>query len=352
MSVKLVDIARLIGANIPHDAEDIEVRGITSIENAGPHDVSFLSNPRYAHYLKTTRAAAVIVPEDAVLPQASVPLAVKDPYIAFVKVLELFNDRTPADIASGIDPDSRIHPEAVLVEDVSVGPYAVINQGVTVGGGTVIGSCSVILKDCKIGKNCIIYPNVTIMDGCEIGNRVILHAGVVIGSDGFGFAPHEGRYFKILQIGRVRISDDVEIQAGTCIDRAVFGETVIEKGTKLDNLIQVGHNVHTGSDTVIASMVGISGSTEIGNGVRIGGQAGFAGHLKVGDKVNIGGRAGVTKDVADGETVSGFPARKHAQELRLEASLGKLPEMLSKIKAQEKKIKELEQILNRIKKNK
>ncbi|MFC1528620.1 UDP-3-O-(3-hydroxymyristoyl)glucosamine N-acyltransferase, partial [Candidatus Latescibacterota bacterium] len=203
MNVKLIAIARLIGAEIPRDTEHIEINGVASLEDAGSHEVSFLSNPRYVQYLALTGAAAVIVSKDTVVPESVVPLAVDSPYYALVRVLELFNYRTSADIASGIDPSACIHHGSVLGENVAVGPCAVIGQGVTVGDGTVIGPCSVILKDSSIGKDCIIYPNVSIMDNCEIGNRVILHSGVVVGSDGFGFVSHEGSLCKIPQIGRV-----------------------------------------------------------------------------------------------------------------------------------------------------
>jgi len=349
MSVTLINIARHIGAEIPGNAEYIEIRGVTSLEDAGPHDISFLANPRYAHHLSTTRAAAVIVTKDTVVAKQSIPLVVDAPYFSFLQVLELFNTRSPSDIASGVDSLASIHTEAVLGDNVSVGPCAFIGSGVTIGDGTVVGPCSVILKGSTIGKNCVLYPNVTIMDGCELGDRVILHAGVVIGSDGFGFAPHEGHLHKIPQIGRVRIGDDVEIQANTCIDRAAFGETVIDSGTKLDNLVQIGHNVRVGSHTVMAAMTGVSGSTSIGSGVRIGGQAGVAGHLTIGDGSSVGAQAGVTKDVPPGETVSGYPARRHAQELRLEASVAQLPNLIKKIRDQEARITELERILRSMK---
>jgi UDP-3-O-[3-hydroxymyristoyl] glucosamine N-acyltransferase len=345
MNVKLITIAHLIGAEIPRDAEDIEIRGVASLEDAGSHEVSFLSNPRYRQYLASTGAAAVIVSKDTVVSESVVPLYVDSPYFALVRILELFNYRTQADIASGIDPSARIHPDAVLGKNTAVGSCAVIGQGVTVGDGTVIGSCSVVLKDSAIGKDCIIYPNVSIMDKCEIGDRVILHSGVVVGSDGFGFVPHEGKFYKIPQIGCVRIGDDVEVQAGSCIDRGAFGDTVIGNGTKLDNLVQVAHNVRIGSNCVLVSQSGVAGSSTVGSGVKIGGQAGIVGHLNIGDGASVGGKSGVTKDVSAGDTVSGFPARKHSQIMRQDAAMRKLPELIKKVKAQEEKIKELERII-------
>ncbi len=335
-------LCELIGAEVPQNAGRIKITGVAAIENAGSGDVTFISNPKYKKYLTTTKAEVVILPRDIKPPENLVSLIVDDPYFAFLQVLEIFNNRAPQDIASGIHPDAVIDPDAVIGENVSIGPFALIGSRVTIGSGTTIGPCSIILKDSSIGKNCIVYPNVTIMDDCKIGDRVILHAGVVIGSDGFGFVPHEGRLHKMPQIGSVHINDDVEIGACTCVDRAAFGVTVIEKGTKIDNLVQVGHNVRIGSNTAIASQVGISGSTTIGSGVKIGGQAGFAGHLNIGNGASVGAQAGVTKDVPDSVTVSGYPAKNHMKAMRLEAALRSLPNLMNKVKKLENKILELE----------
>ncbi|MCD6308759.1 MAG: UDP-3-O-(3-hydroxymyristoyl)glucosamine N-acyltransferase [Candidatus Latescibacteria bacterium] len=345
MNVTLNDIARLIGASVPAGSEHREINGVNSLEQAGPRELSFLSNPKYARFFAETRAAAVIVDGGSSLPETAVPLVVDDPYLAFLKVLSLFDRRDPRSIASGIDENSSIHPTARLGADVSVGPFAFLGEDVEVGDGTVIGSCTVVMKGSTIGKSCILYPNVTIMDDCHIGDRVILQAGSVIGSDGFGFAPHEGRLVKIPQIGGVRIADDVEIQACTCVDRAVFGETVIEKGVKVDNLVQIAHNVRIGPGTVIASQVGVSGSTHIGGGVKVGGQAGFAGHIEVGEGVFVAGRAGVTKDIPGGIVVSGYPAINHGEHLRIEASMKKAPELFKTVRTLEKRIEELERRL-------
>jgi len=346
LSVTLNDIARLIGASVPDGRGHLEIDGINSLKRAGPRELSFLSNPKYSRFLAETRAAAVIVAGGTSLPESSVPLVVDDPYVAFLKVLSLFDRRDPHNIADlGIDDAARIHPTARLGDGVSVGPYAVVGEDVTVGDGTVIGPCTVVMKGSTIGESCTLYPNVTVMDDCHIGDRVILHAGAVIGSDGFGFAPHEGRLVKIPQIGGVRIEDDVEIQACTCVDRAVFGETVIEKGVKVDNLVQIAHNVRIGSNTVIASQAGVSGSATIGGGVRVGGQAGFAGHIEVGDGVFVGGRAGVTKDIPGGIVISGYPANDHGEQLRIEASMKKVPELLKTVRKLKKRIEELERRL-------
>lgn len=343
MKVKLDVICRVIGAEFPKNTGNLDIQGVASLEDAGPHDISFLSNQKYAKYLDTTGARVIIVSEDIALPHPFIPLAVKDPYFSFMTILGLFNTRMPEAIASGIHRDAYIDPSAEIGNNVSIGPGAVIGPETAVGENTVIGPCTVVMEGSLIGSDCIIYPNVSIMDGCTVGNRVILHAGVVIGADGFGFAPHGGKYHKIPQIGTVRIGDDVEIGANACIDRAAFGETVVGNGSKIDNLVQVAHNVRIGAHTVIASQVGISGSTVIGDWVRLGGQAGLAGHIMIGDGASAGAQAGVTKDIPPGETVSGYPAKNHMHAMRLEAALRSLPDLIKKVKAQEKRILELEQ---------
>ncbi len=345
MNITLQAVCRLIGAECPPGRETVEMRGIAALDEAGPGDISFLSNQKYWKHLTQTRAGAVIVSPEAELPPSVVPLRVRDPYFAFLQVLELFNSRTPGIMASGVHAQAVVSSTARLGRNVSVGPFAVIGEHVTIGAGTIVGPCSVVLDGSILGEQCVLFPNVTIMDGCTLGNRVTLHAGVVVGSDGFGFAPHGGKYHKISQIGTVRVGDDVEIGANTCIDRAAFGTTVIENGTKIDNLVQVAHNVRIGENTVIASQTGISGSTTIGKWVRLGGQAGLAGHLDVGDGAAVGAQAGVTKDVPPGETVSGYPAKNHMQAMRLEAALRHLPDLMKRIKEQEKRISELEQMV-------
>lgn len=342
MNVSLERICTVIGAACPPGMETFAVRGVASLEDAGPEDISFLANQKYARHLSSTHAKAVIVHSDCETPSTILALRVSDPYMAFLKVLVLFNTRHPDIVAKGVHPLAFIHPEAHVGNDVSVGQFASIAEGVTVGDGTTIGSGTVVLSGSTIGKGCLLYPNVTVMDGCLIGDRVIIHSGTVIGSDGFGFAPFGGKYHKIPQIGTVRIGDDVEIGANTTIDRAAFGTTVIESGVKIDNLVQIAHNVRVASHTVIAAQVGISGSTKIGSWVRLGGQAGLQGHITVGDGASAGGQAGVTKDIPPGETVSGYPAKPHMEAMRLEAALRRVPELLKKVREQERRIMDLE----------
>ena len=344
MKIRLGEICSLVGAGIPEEPDAV-ISGIASIEEAGEGDISFISNPRYFKFLQSTSAKAVIMPKGTEYPPHIIPLFVDDPYFSFLKILSLFNERKSGDIASGISEKALISENALIGINVSIGAFAVIGDGVEIGDRSVVGPGSVIMKNGRIGKDCIIYPNVTIMDGCITGDRVIIHAGAVIGADGFGFAPHEGKLHKIPQIGIVKIGDDVELGACTCVDRAAFGVTSIGNGTKIDNLVQVAHNVKIGQLTVIASQTGISGSTVIGSGVKIGGQAGFAGHIHVGNFSSVGAQAGVTKDVPEKETVSGYPAKNHMKAMRTEAALRSLPELIKKVREQERRIGELERLL-------
>lgn len=309
---------------------DTVISGLAKIEDAGPRDLSFVANPKYVCYLDTTQAGAVLVAPGAREAHCTV-IEVDDPYLGFLRLMDVFYPRRSW-LERGIHPTAVIAPDAVLGEGVTVGAFSFVGPRCIIGVGTVIFPQTVIAADVVIGDHCEIHSRVSLREGIRIGDRVVLQDGAVIGSDGFGFAPSGEGYRKIPQLGTVVIEDDVEIGANTTIDRATLGETVIGKGTKLDNLIQIGHNASIGSHTVIAALSGISGSVKIGDFGRFGGQVGVAGHLKLGDRVQVGAQSGVGHNVADGDSVSGSPARSHALWKRIEASLNRLPDLFRRVR--------------------
>ena len=342
MEVKLSELAELIGIEIPEESKNIIISGIAPLETATKNNITFITGDKFLKKLEECNAAAILIQKKFSPPDNIIPLYVDDPFYSYIKVLEYFNPRRAEDIASGISPHAIIEESAKLGSNVSVAPFVYIGADVTIGDNTTIGAGTVILKDSSIGSGCLLYPNISIIDRTSIGNNVIIHAGVVIGSDGFGFYPHKDTLIKVPQIGRVEIGDNVELQANTCIDRAVMGVTRIDTGVKLDNLVHVGHNVQIGSNTVLAGQVGIAGSVKIGKGVQAGGQAGFAEHIKVGDGAGVAGQAGVTKNVPPGIVVSGYPAKEHRTAILEEIHIRNLPNLKQKIKELEKRITELE----------
>ena len=322
------EIAELFDGEVYGDTE-VKIKGISEIDKAEEGDITFLSNQKYKKFLETTKASCIIVSKINIIEGKNL-IVVKDPYLAFALLIKyLFGKKKPS--FSGTSPLSTIADSAKIGKDVNIGPYCYIGSNVAIGDGTTIYPNVFIDENTSVGKNCLIYSNVSIRENTSIGNDVIIHSGAVIGSDGFGFVWHENKYEKIPQVGRVVLEDDVEIGANCCIDRAAMGETVIKKGAKLDNLIQIAHNVVIGENTAIAAQVGISGSTKVGKFVQIGGQAGFAGHIEIGDNVKIGGQAGITKSVPDGIYITGTPARPFMEQRRLEAVIAKLPKLYKKL---------------------
>lgn len=311
-------------------AGDVVIQGVAKIEQAGPQELTFLSNPRYAKYLDTTAAGAVLVAQGVSSARMAV-IEVEDPYAGFLLLLEHFHPLQPW-LPKGVHPTAVIEPSAVVAEDVSVGAYCYVGPRSVIGRGTRIYPHAVIGADVTVGADCEIHSHVSVREGVVLGDRVVIQDGAIIGSDGFGFAPTPAGYRKIPQRGRVVIAENVEVGANTTIDRATLGETVIGRGTKLDNLIQIAHNVTIGSDTVIAALTGISGSAKIGDRCRIGGQVGIVGHLAVGDDVMIGAKSGIAGDVESQTVVSGSPARPHALWKRIEAALNRLPELLRRVR--------------------
>ncbi len=323
------EIAELLSGKLVGSGE-ILIRGVAKIEDAGPHEISFVSNPRYAKFLDTTTAGAVLVTRGLGTGR-TVLIEVADPYASFLQLLERFNP-VESWLPRGIHPTAVVESTAEIGEDVAVGAYAYLGPRSKIGRGTSIFPHAVIGAGVTIGAQCEIHSHVSIREDVVLGDRVVIQDGAVIGSDGFGFVPTPQGYRKIPQLGRVVIADNVEVGANTTIDRATLGETVVGRGTKLDNLIQVAHNVTIGSDTVIAALTGISGSAKIGDRCRIGGQVGIVGHLNVGDEVMIGAQSGVASDVDNQTVVSGSPARPHTLWKRIEAALSRLPELLRRVR--------------------
>ncbi|MFH0881492.1 MAG: UDP-3-O-(3-hydroxymyristoyl)glucosamine N-acyltransferase [bacterium] len=329
MTLTARELADQIGAEVVGDPNVI-IEGVAKIEEASPQEVTFISNPAYRRYLQTTRASAIIidsVPEGG----AATYLVTPQPYLAFLKVLRLFHPESPP-------PAAGVHPSAVIGENVtigsgaSIGPLCVLEDGVTVGKNSILRGLVFIGRNVEIGDNCLFHSRVSIREGCRIGNRVILQDGCVIGSDGFGFAQAEGGYEKIPQVGIVILEDDVEIGANTTIDRATLGHTILRRGVKLDNLVQIAHNVEVGQSTVMAAQTGIAGSTTIGAKSVIGGQVGVAGHLHLSDGIMVAAQSGITKNPGAGKIVAGSPARDIQVWRRIEASLSRLPELIKRIR--------------------
>jgi UDP-3-O-[3-hydroxymyristoyl] glucosamine N-acyltransferase len=338
-SYRLCELADIVGGEVVGDG-DVEICGVAGIREAMPGDITFVANPRYAEFLNDTQASAVIGGSE--LSPLKPLIRIENPYYAFLQVLNLFAVERAVRYPRGVHESAVVQQDVVLGKEVSIGAFCQISAGSRIGDRTTILPGTFVGEGCVIGSDCLIYPNVTIREGTEVGCRVILQPGVVLGADGFGYAKNGSSHHKVPQIGRVVIEDDVEIGANSCVDRATTGETRVGRGSKIDNLVQIAHNVVLGEDSVLAAQVGISGSTEVGRGVVIGGQAGLQGHITLGDHVTVGGQAGVTKSVADGMVVSGYPAREHAVARRLAAYNAMLPALFARVKVLEKRLQEVE----------
>lgn len=328
MELSLTEIAELVQGEL-EGAGTINIHGVAKIEDAGMGEITFISNPKYAKHIETTMASAVLVSKD--FPGTTKPIIrTQNPYFAFLKVLKVFYPPRE-DLAAGIHPSAIIDQTTQIGSNIRIGANVVIDRNCKVGENVAIHPGVVIAPEVIIGSNTLIYANVVVREMVQIGNNVIIHCGTVIGSDGFGFAREGTQYHKIPQVGTVIIEDDVEIGANCTIDRATLGATILRRGVKLDNLIQVAHNVEIGENTVIAAQTGISGSTKIGKNVMIGGQVGFVGHIEIGDNTTIGAQSGVSKSLPANSVYFGYPARPIMQAKREEAALRKLPELLKKI---------------------
>jgi UDP-3-O-[3-hydroxymyristoyl] glucosamine N-acyltransferase len=336
-SLTLPQIAQMTGGHLVGTGPD-RITGAAPFEAAGPEEITYAGDAKFLKRLADTSACALFVPR-AMDGFSGCQVVVANPQVAFVEVLNHFHpqERPPA----GIDPRAVVARDVRLGSDVYIGPGAVIGQGVQLGAGVVIHPNTVVGDRARIGDDCLIYPNVTIAAGTRIGRRVILHAGAVIGSDGFGFAPDGERFHKIPHTGIVQIDDDVEVGANVTIDRATFGRTWIQRGVKIDNLVQVAHNVTVGENSVLVAQVGIAGSVTIGHHAILAGQAGIAGHIELGNRVTIGPQAGVGKSIPDGQTISGSPGIPHRQWLRVQRIVSNLPELKRRLADLEKQLAEL-----------
>ena len=346
MEFSAKQIAEFIQGTIVGD-ENATVHTFAKIEEGMPGAISFLSNPKYTHYIYDTQSSIVLVNKDFE-PEKEIKatlIKVDNAYESLAKLLNLYEMSKPK--KTGIDPLAYIAPTAKIGKDVYIAPFACVGDNAEIGDNTSLHPHATVGSGAKIGNNCILYPHATVYHDCRVGNNCTLHAGSVVGADGFGFAPSPEGYEKIPQIGITILEDNVEIGANTCIDRATMGATVIRKGVKLDNLIQIAHNVEVGSHTVMASQVGVAGSTKIGEWCMFGGQVGVAGHITVGNRVNMGAQSGVNGSVKDGKVLIGTPPIEFKNYFKSSAVFKKLPDMYLELASLKKELEELKKQLNK-----
>lgn len=337
MEFSAKQIAEFIQGRVEGD-ENASVHDFAKIEEGREGCISFLSNPKYTHFIYDTKSTIVLIDESVELehPVSATLIRVKSAYEAVAKLLQLYESMKPK--KKGIDCLAFVSPKAQVGENVYIGPFAYIGDGAVIGDGCQIYPHVNIGDGVKVGEDCLFYPNVTIYHGCRVGNNVILHAGCVIGADGFGFAPSANGYDKIPQIGIVTIEDDVEIGANTCIDRSTMGSTYVRKGVKLDNLVQIAHNTDIGANTVMSSQVGVAGSTKVGEWCMFGGQVGLAGHITIGNKVFLGAQSGVPGSIKDGQQLIGTPPMEQRAYFKSHAIFRRLPDMYKQMNEMQKTI--------------
>ncbi len=340
--MKLNEVAKHLNGTLIGSG-DIVINKPAKIEEAGQGDITFISNPKYKHFLETTKASAVVV--DKSVETVQLPhIIVENAYMGFLLLLKLFDPPRGVDL-KGVSEKAHVEQSAKIGSNCAIGPFAFIGSNTILGNNCKIYPGVVISENVTIGDDCIIYSNASVREYSVIGNRVILQNGAIVGGDGFGFAPHEGIYHKIPQIGNVVIEDDVEIGANTTIDRATVGSTRIEHGAKIDNLIMIAHNCSIGANTVIAAQTGVAGSTKIGSNVTIGGQVGITGHIQIGDNSIIAAQSGVTKNVDPQSILMGLPAIPITENKRINISVRKLPTTVKRISILEKELEELKKQL-------
>jgi UDP-3-O-[3-hydroxymyristoyl] glucosamine N-acyltransferase len=332
--MKLAQIADALHARLENGQPETEITGVAGIETAGPGQLTFVANPKYAAAARVTRASAVLVAEDFPVISAAM-LRTKNPYLAFARAIEFFYQ--PPKYAPGIHATAVIHPAAKVGPNAHIGPYVVLDEGVEIGRNAVLLAHVVVYRGAKIGDNFFAHSHAVVRENCRIGNNVILQNGVVIGGDGFGFAKDDaGHWHKIVQPEPVVLEDDVEVQSNSCVDRASVGGTHIGRGVKIDNLVQVGHGSRVGDDSLLAAQVGLAGSTEVGKNVILTGQVGVVGHCKIGDGAIVTPQSGVAGDVEAGAIVSGAPAVDHKLWLKYSAILSRLPEIAKAVRTKTK----------------
>jgi UDP-3-O-[3-hydroxymyristoyl] glucosamine N-acyltransferase len=341
---RLGELATHVGGELAGDA-GLLIQGLNGLAEAGPGELSFYGNPRYRRQYEATRASAVLVGPDTPVREGVSLVRVANPHLAFARISRLFHPQPT--FRPGVRPGAHVHPEAQVHPEATVMAGATVEQGARVGARSVLFPGAYVGEGAGIGEDCLLYPNVTVREHCQVGARVILHASCVVGADGFGFAfnpegAHGPEHFKVPQAGIVRIEDDVEVGAGTCIDRATLGETVIGRGTKIDNLVQIAHNVKVGPLSLLCAQAGVAGSAELGTGVVLAGQVGVVGHIRVGDLAKVGSQSGVAHDVEDGQVVSGSPAMPHREWLRMSAALGQLGDLLKEVRTLRRRVEMLE----------
>jgi UDP-3-O-[3-hydroxymyristoyl] glucosamine N-acyltransferase len=336
VSLPLQELAARVGARVEGDGT-VAVDGVATLDEAGPSHLSFFANRKYRAALEATRAAAVVVEADEDVPAGRTVLRVRNAYLAFARISTFFHP--PPVARPEVAPEAAVHPGARVHPSAQVMPLATVAAGAEVGARTILHPGVHVGEGARVGEDCLLHPNVVVREGCVVGNRVILQPGCVIGSDGFGFAfdpEGEGkgpRHFKVPQSGTVVVEDDVEIGANTCVDRATLGVTRIGRGTKIDNLVQIAHNVQVGPLSIVVAQVGVAGSTRLGTGVVLGGQVGIIGHLDIGDGAKLAAQSGVLCDIPAGETWAGYPARPHREWAKAVATLDHLVEMRRELKA-------------------
>ena len=340
MEIPISEIAKIIGAEIIGDP-NVTVKNINGITEADSGDLTFIMVDKYLSYFKDTKASAVLIKKELKQPEGRVAqLVVDDPQGAIDTLIASFSP-PPIVFEPGIHPTAIVASDAILGKNVSVQPYAIIEAGVTIGDNCVIGAYCYVGHYTVLGNNVKLYPNVIIRERCSLGNNITIHSGTVIGADGFGYHRVDGKHVKIPQIGTVEIEDDVEIGANTCIDRARFDKTLVKKGTKIDNLVQIAHNCEVGENCIICGFGALSGSAKLGNNVIIAGQAGIIGHVKIADNTIVGAQCGVTKEITEAGFYIGSPATPHMTYKKRESVVVKLPELQKQIKQMQKQIDEL-----------